>query len=63
MPDVWTKYSNEYTTTGIHFLDEKITEKQLPYVTLCPWSSYKEGGFHYSNDSYQTQTYQVCRII
>ncbi len=60
LPDIWTKFSSKYTTTRIHFLDEKNTNKKpLPCVTLCPWSLYNQRGFHYLEASFQTQTFQV----
>lgn len=51
------------TTVGVRFQDEQLSEKMLPCLTACPMSAFKNQGFHFTNETFYNQTYNVDEIF
>ena len=61
--DVWDKFSHEFTSTGVRFSDEGLTDKELPCFTVCPWKGFKKNGFHYENTDFMNSTLEQHELI
>ena len=57
MRDVWNKFGNKLSNTGIHFRDDYVTHKKLPAVTICAWPAFKERGFFYNQRLFQSKSF------
>ena len=61
--DVWDKFSHKFTSTGVRFSDEGLTNKELPCFTVCPWKGFKKNGFHYENTDFMNSTFDQQELI
>jgi hypothetical protein len=51
------------TTVGVRFKDEQQSEKMLPCLTACPMNAFKIQGFHFTNETFYSQTYNMDEIF
>ena len=61
--DVWNKFSHQFTTTGIRFVDQELSAKQLPCITLCPWAAFKKKAFNYNITNFIANTFDQDELI
>ena len=61
--DVWNKFSHQFTTTGIRFVDQGLSAKQLPCITLCPWAAFKKKSFNYNINNFIANTFDQDELI
>ena len=63
MGDVWLKYLNKLTNTGIGFKPNDETKKTLPCITIRPTAAYKRHGFFYTKEDYEENTFKLEDIF
>ena len=61
--DIWNKFSNKFTSTGVRFSDQGLTSKALPCFTVCPWRGFKKKGFHFENKDFINSTFEQNELI
>ena len=63
MLDVWEKFQKKITSIGVGNQEDDVHEKALPCLSICPWRVFRNRGFHYTNDTYYNQTYNLSEIV
>ena len=63
MIDVWEKFQKKITSIGVGNQEENVHEKALPCLTMCPWRVFRNRGFHFTNEAYYNQTYNLSEIV
>ena len=63
MLDVWDKFSKKITSTGVIKQEKNVLEKPLPCLTICPWKAFRVRGFHFTNQTYYDQTYNLSELV
>ena len=51
------------TYVGVQFQDDPLNEKLLPCLTACPMSAFKSFGFHFMNETFYSQIYNMDEIF
>ncbi len=57
MQDVWMKFTNEITTTGLRQQEYGSDKKGFPCFTLCAMQGFKNKGFHFTEAEFFKQTF------
>jgi len=63
MKDVWDKFRNKITTTGLSVKSPTKNTKLFPCVTICTIDGFKRGGVFYSSKEYEEKTYDLVDIF
>ena len=63
MYDVWDKYDNYYTTTGIGYTPGEGEKQVLPCLIVRPIAAYKKHGFYFTDKDYDENTFQLEDIF
>ena len=63
MNDVWDKFSNKFTSTGMRLNEKEFEEKYLPCITVCPWKAFKNKGFYYNFQDFLNNTFEQIELI
>ena len=59
MGDIWNKYNDRITTTGIRYRMDNGTAKPLPCFTVHEFSAFKTRDHYYQNVCLELS---ICRI-
>jgi hypothetical protein len=63
MYDVWDKYNNKYTTTGIGYTPGEEEKQLLPCLIVRPIAAYKKHGFFFTDNDYEENTFKLDDIF
>jgi hypothetical protein len=57
MRDVFNKFKSKITSSSISLRSDEVTEKLLPFMTLCAWPIKRAPGFHFTTDDFKRNSF------
>ena len=61
MGDIWMKFTNRATTTGIQYEDN--VEPKIPCLSFCAWQAFTKRGFFYTEKDFLDNTFRPENIF
>ena len=63
MSDIYEKFSKKMTSVGVVINEYEQDEKELPCLTLCPWTVFRKPGFHFKLEDFQQNVFNESEIF